>query len=1233
MKQAIFSSIRNEGMDRLLHAVQERRNVALTGLPETMASFMAAKLADDTGKRVLLLAANDLRATHDADDVQQLLGAQAALLPGGDIDLTRGASSHESAWRRLETLTRIAGGEVRMLTASVDAAIQRMGSVDNFRRAVIRLKVGDVCDPKQLMRDLTHMGYERVNLVEGKSQCAMRGAIVDVYPPSGANGLRIEFFDDEIDSIRAFDCLSQRSLDKQEECLLSPATEVLLGDDEWASAANRMREAIRAAQPEKLRESALFEDLPPLPDMEPEEADGKKIRKPSKKELTATRMAELERRAAQLMNDADILEGGTPFRRIRAWLPLLTEQTSTLLDWYQPDIIVLCEPEVLRKRTEERIAGFGEDLFGAMTRGEAVREQQELLMRWEELVGHMSGCSAVTISEFLEALAGVKVTDTINLHAEQMSSYGSQMKELAEDCREWLQQGVRVAVLCGGVARGQRLQAALTELEVPARFDEAPSTLPEKAVQVLPGTLAKGFAWPAAGLCVISDSDVYGAGYHRTRKRKQAAGERIAAFTDLKPGDYVVHEEYGVGVFLGTERIRYGGDNGELVYHRDYLRVQYADGEELSYPIDQVEQLQRYIGNPNTAPKLSKLGSDSWHRQKSRVREGLRELAFDLLDLYAKRSQQTGFAFSPDTPWQREFEDQFPFELTPDQEQSVREITEDMESERNMDRLLCGDVGYGKTEVSLRAAFKALMDDKQVAILAPTTILAQQHYNTVIKRFRNFPVKVEVLSRFKTAKEVKEILARLKEGDIDILVGTHRLLAKDVQFRDLGLLIVDEEQRFGVQHKEQIKNMKNQVDVLTLSATPIPRTLHMSMVGIRDMSVLQTPPEERLPVQTRVIEYNDAMIRDAILRELSRGGQVYFLYNSVRRIHEFYDRLRALVPEARIGIAHGQMKEHGLEDVMMDFYAGSYDVLLCTTIIESGLDVPTANTLIVFDAHMFGLSQLYQLRGRVGRSNRQAYAYFTIRSQQVLSETAQQRLEAIREFTEFGAGFRIAMRDLEIRGAGNILGPQQSGHLETVGYDLYCKMLEEALKEAKLIRDGTKAAYHNIQTSVEFKVDAYLPDDYVQDERTRLEIYKRIADLSTEAERSDITDELIDRFGDLPKVVEKLLDIAQLRANANRLGMTQVSYRKGGFLMMKLDLNAMPPEDFFFDAMQFADKRLTPSTKLPDVMLMVDPHLDVNGMLTASVKALTRMNRRIDELAAEARAKAEAEAAEADAQA
>ena len=1215
MNQPLFTPT-SPAWARLAAAARETRTIALTGLPETMAAFVAAKLAEETGKRVLLLSANDLKATHDADDGQQLLGGRCACLPGGEIDLTRGASSHESAWRRLETLARIHAGEVSLLCASLEAAVQRMGSAERFAQETIRLRVGDAIEPADLIRRLTRMGYERVSMVEGKGQCAQRGDIVDVYPPAGAVALRIEFFGDEVDSVRAFDTMSQRSLEHAEEAVLPPATEVLLDGAEAKAAADRMRQAIENARPDKPQETSLFADLPPLPDDAEEDAayyDKKIAPKVKQREQTAARIAELERRTAQLMKDADAVEQGLPFRRIRAWLPVLTEEMYTLLDWFRPEIVLLSDPDMLRKRAEERRNGFAEDLDSAMGRGEAVREQEDLLMSWEELVGAMQGRCVVAVTEFLEGLGGVKVQDAIDLKAERVQGYSNQVRTLAEDCRRWIAAGHRIALLCGGVARGQRLENSLRELEVSALFAEDGGELQPGKVTILPGTLGKGFLWEEAGLIVVSDTDVYGAGYRKVKKRSHS-GEKIAAFTDLKPGDFVVHEEYGVGVFLGTTQIKIGGPGG---IRRDFLQIQYQGSDKLNVPIEQLDRVQRYIGNPQNPPKLNSLGNSEWQKQKAKVREGLKAIAFDLVKLYATREKSAGFAFSPDTPWQREFEDQFPYELTPDQAQSVMEITADMEAPKNMDRLLCGDVGYGKTEVSLRAAFKALMDDKQVAILAPTTILAQQHYNTVMKRFKGFPVRVEVLSRFRTAKEVKDILERLKAGEIDILVGTHRLLAKDVQFHDLGLLIVDEEQRFGVQHKEQIKNMKNQVDVLTLSATPIPRTLHMSMVGIRDMSVLETPPEQRLPVQTRVVDYNDGMIRDAILREISRGGQVYFLYNQVKRIEEFYARLRALVPEARIGVAHGQMKEHGLEDVMMDFYGGSYDVLLCTTIIESGLDVPTANTLIVFDADRFGLSQLYQLRGRVGRSNRQAYAYFTVRPDRNLSETADQRLAAIREFTEFGAGFRIAMRDLEIRGAGNILGAEQHGHLATVGYDMYCKLMEEVLAETKDELAGKAPAQPHFETRVDVKVDAYLPETYVKDDRQRMEMYKRIAGLTTDSDRADILDELMDRFGEVPPPVETLLDIAQLRAQANKLGIAQVTYKPGGFLVLKIDLKHLPEDDeSYITAMSQADKRLMPSRMHPDVIILAATNLNEYGILREAVKVLTKWKQRFEELTA-----------------
>lgn len=1175
MNQPLLQCITSPTLDNLTKAVKSGHTIAAGGLQETQTTLLASHLAAQ-GMRVLLLSSNDIKAIRASDDASQLLGSGALCLPGGEIDLTRGTSSHESLWRRLETLTQVSGGNVRLLSASMEAMMQRMGSPEEFRAATVCLAPGDVIPPDQLVTQLVRMGYERVSMVEGKGQCALRGSILDVYPPAQANGVRIEFFDDEVDSIRTLDVITQRSQDKLSSALLCPASEIMLPQEEAPQAAERMRHALDGVLPQEEPEPLLFDNLPPLPEDDdelPSFFDEQVTPKVKKKNLSAARQDELNRRLSSLRSDADTVAAGLPFRRIRAWLTVLTDQVFTLLDWYRPDVIVLSEPDSLRQRTGERQGGFLQELQSAMERGEAVKQQEDLLMDWETLLQAMSPYPLAVACDLLRGLGGIKPQEVFNLESTPVTGYGSQIRTLAEDCQKWLAEGYTVALLSGGVARGKRLQQSLDELGVPAAFDEHGEGLCPGKTTIVPVTLSGGFVWPEARLAIASDTDIWGAGYRKSRSRRNS-GEKIAAFTDLKAGDYVVHEDHGVGIYQGTVHMQSEGAC------RDYLLIQYAGTDKLYVPVEQLQRVQRYIGNPNQPPKLNRIGGGEWAKQKGKVKESLKKLAFDLVALYAKRSQQKGFAFSPDTPWQHEFEDQFPYELTPDQAQSVKEITADMESDRNMDRLLCGDVGYGKTEVSLRAAFKALMDSKQVAILAPTTILARQHYNTVLKRFAGFPVHVEVLSRFRTPKEQKQVIKDVAEGKVDILIGTHRILAKDVHFKNLGLLIVDEEQRFGVAHKEIIKNMKSQVDVLTLSATPIPRTLHMSMVGIRDMSVLETPPEERVPVQTHVVEYSDAVIRDAILRELSRGGQVYFLYNRVQSIEKFYQRLRALVPEARIGVAHGQMKEHGLEDVMMDFYAGSYDVLLCTTIIESGLDVPTANTLIVYDAERFGLSQLYQLRGRVGRSNRQAYAYFTVRTDKMLSETAQQRLDAIREFTEFGSGFRIAMRDLEIRGAGNLLGPEQHGHLATVGYEMYCKMIEETVCEAQ----GKEVA-DQLSTRVDLKVDAYLPDTYIRDDNQRMELYRRIADLHADADREDIIDELVDRFGDTPEVVDTLLDVSHLRYLANRLGISQV-IRKGETVTMRMDEHYTPEPLVLLEAMKRTDPRLALTPTTPTSMLL-----------------------------------------------
>ena len=1205
MTEGLLSTICIPGLEDLLRA-EPGRPAALTGVNQTLAAVIAC-LAAERGKRVLLVAENDLKAARTADDIRQLTGGEGGCLPGGEIDLTRAAGSQESSWRRLEALAAASEGKLRILCAGAEAMAQKMGRPEPFRKLSLRLRPGDIFPPAELVRRLSRMGYDRVEMVEGKGQFAQRGAILDVYPPSLAQGLRIEFFDDEIDGIREFDCISQRSLGEAQEAFLTPAGEALLEEDEYPEAARRMREALEALPGGNTEKDLLFDSLPPLPEDEDDAEAFDRVVAPKirEKQYDEARNLEADRRMERMQGDADLLEQGLPFRRMRAWLPVLTDRTASVCDWFRPDLVLLCEPDRIRTRIGERAQGFAEDLNSAMARHEAVRGQEDLLTDWGGVTRLLASFPLGLLTEMLQGLGGIRPETAATLDATGIPGYGGQLRNLKNDVSGWLEKGYRVWLLSGGSSRGKRLEESLRELGVRAVLRESGGGTEPDGAAILPITLSGGFVIRGGdgcpGTAVVSDADIWGEGYRRSKKKKHS-GERISTFTDLKTGDYVVHEDHGVGIYQGITRIQSEGS-----WH-DYLLIQYGGNDKLYVPVEQLERVQRYIGNPNQPPKLNRLGGGEWARQKGKVRESLKTLAFDLKALYAERSQNTGHAFSPDTAWQREFEDEFPWELTPDQAQSVKEIREDMESDRNMDRLLCGDVGYGKTEVSLRAAFKAISDNKQVALLAPTTILVQQHYNTIVKRFRHTGARVDYLSRFRTPAEQREIIAKLASGDIDLIVGTHRLLAKDVKFRDLGLLIVDEEQRFGVAHKEVIKNMKRQVDVLTLSATPIPRTLHMSMTGIRDMSVLETPPEERIPVQTVVTEYSDALIRDAILRELGRDGQVYFLYNRVRSIGSFYERLRALVPEARIGVAHGQMKEHQLEDVMMDFYAGRYDVLLCTTIIENGLDVPNANTLVVYDAERFGLSQLYQLRGRVGRSSRQAYAYFTVRADHMLTETAQQRLTAIREFTEFGAGFRIAMRDLEIRGAGNILGPEQHGHLATVGYDMYCKLMEETLNEVQ-----GRQTVRELETQVNLRVDAFLPSEYVADEKQRMEMYKRIASVVTDEDRADVTDEMIDRYGSLPPAAETLLDVSQLRALCNRLGVSRVARGKEG-LIMKLDERYVPDPACLLQAISETDGRLALSAGTATRLILKAPGLPEEELLQEALKVARRVVRRVSEL-------------------
>lgn len=791
------------------------------------------------------------------------------------------------------------------------------------------------------------------------------------------------------------------------------------------------------------------------------------------------------------------------------------------------------EPHRLQETAETVEAEYTESLKNRADAGMKEEGEEELrVFQTKDIISEMNRYSGIGLTT-LESKCGLfKVRSVYTVQAKGVNPYNNSFELLTRDLKRLKRNGYRVVLLSGSRTRAKRLAEDLRDYDLSSFYSE------DMQREVKPGEImaaygyaSEGYEYPMLKFVVISESDIFGR-KKKKKKRKKYEGQRIQDFAELKPGDYVVHENHGIGVYKGIEKI----EVEKIV--KDYMKIVYAEGGVLYIPVAQMDLIQKYAGADAKKPRLNKLGTIQWGKTKSQVKKAVQIVAKDLVELYAVRQQSEGFVYGPDTVWQKEFEEMFPFEETDDQLQAIEDTKHDMESKKIMDRLICGDVGYGKTEIAIRAAFKAVQEGKQVVCLVPTTILAQQHYNTFVQRLKEFPVRIDLLCRFRSAAEQKKTIEDTKKGFVDILIGTHRVLSKDVVFKDLGLLIIDEEQRFGVTHKEKIKKLKENIDVLTLTATPIPRTLHMSLIGIRDMSVLEEAPNERMPIQTYVMEYNDEMVREAITRELARDGQVYYVYNRVNDIADVAGRIQSLVPDANVAFAHGQMKERELEDIMYDFINGDIDVLVSTTIIETGLDIPNANTMIIQDADRFGLSQLYQLRGRVGRSNRMAYAFLLYQRDKLLKEVAEKRLAAIREFTDLGSGIKIAMRDLEIRGAGNLLGEAQSGHMEAVGYDLYCKMLNEAVRQLK---GGPEA--ETFTTLIDLNVDAYIPEYYIKNEYQKLDIYKRIAAIESEEELEDMTEELIDRFGDIPKKVQQLLVIASLKSLAHSVYVTAIEQK------------------------------------------------------------------------------------------
>lgn len=1075
-----------------------KAGLALSGCVDSQKLHMIYGLSDGF-KYKIIATYSELRAKELYEDYK-FYDRNVAVYPAKDLIFYQAdIHGNQLVMERMKCLRRIVEGRPMTIITTFASLMTPQVPISVLEKSVMRIGRHKEIDMNALAGQLVAMGYEKSYQVESPGQFSVRGGIVDIFDLTEENPYRIELWGEEVDSIRSFDILSQRSIERLETVRIYPATELILTEDELSAGLKRIEAEAR-------HQADLFQK-----DFLTEEAA--RIR---------TQVRELKEEVMELKSLVN-LEG-----YVRYFFP----QTTSFLDIFDESkaCIFLDEPARIKEHALAVEMEFRDSMTHRAEKGYILPGQMDLLYGSEETAARLSGMRCVSIAAMDMKNPIVKPEKKFDIAAKSMPSYNNSFESLVKDLSRYKRNGYRILLLSGSRTRAKRLAEDLREQDLAAFYSEDPDReVKPGEIMTFYGRVLKGFEYPLLKFVVLSESDIFGAEKKKKKKKKVYEGQKINDFSELRVGDYVVHENHGLGVYQGIEKVEV-----EKVV-KDYIKIEYRDGGNLYILATGLDVIQKYASADAKKPKLNKLGTQEWNKTKSRVKGAVDEVAKDLVELYAVRRQKEGYRFGRDTVWQREFEEMFPFEETEDQIAAIEATKDDMQSSRIMDRLICGDVGYGKTEIAIRAAFKAVQEGKQVVFLVPTTILAQQHYNTFVQRMKEFPVRVDLLSRFRSAAEQKKTVEDLRKGFVDIIIGTHRVLSKDVVFKDLGLLIIDEEQRFGVTHKEKIKKLKDDVDVLTLTATPIPRTLHMSLVGIRDMSVLEEAPNDRMPIQTYVLEYNEEMVREAIVRELSRNGQVYYVYNRVNNIADVAARVQSLVPEANVAFAHGQMKESELERIMYEFISGEVDVLVSTTIIETGLDISNANTIIIHDSDNMGLSQLYQLRGRVGRSNRNAYAFLMYKRDKMLKEVAEKRLQAIREFTDLGSGFKIAMRDLEIRGAGNLLGQKQHGHMEAVGYDLYCKMLNEAVKNLK----GIETA-EDFNTTIDLDVDAYIPPSYIVNEVQKLDIYKRIAGIENRAESEDMREELMDRFGEIPKSVDNLLRIALIRVRAHKLYMPEV---------------------------------------------------------------------------------------------
>lgn len=1061
---------------------------------ESLPHFIYA-LWTHSEESVFLIVEDEVRARKLYESALGFPNIRLADFPRSNISFHNiKALESDGDTRRLRTLNKLVEEEKFITIASAEALIKKISTPTYFKEMALDIGFEDEIDTRDLEERLAILQYERVERVEGRGEFAIRGGIIDIYPIDYKNPVRIELFDTEIDSIRTFEVGTQRSVDEMDTIRIPPAREFLLTD--------RDKEDILGG---------LRADIDSIASKDYGDKDKEKLEGKYKKIL-------------------DKVDQGLTLDNMDLVLPYVKNDSyANVLDYFQ-GILVFEDLDRVFQKLGDIEEKYQEDLAYQVEKAEGFISQQAGIFTERQIRSRVKDRPLINISQLKKKLKSQKPDLVHKLQSSEVVSYAKQFPKLVEELKARVKNSYQVVIFTGSEALGQRLEKNLSKEGIDSIYIDDPASQPSPGrVLITPFSNTRGYDYHDSRAIFITHHEIYGTEKILKKKKKKKLQPSLTV-ADLNIDDYVVHENHGIGVYKGLEEIEISG------VKKDYLILEYRGTDKLYIPTDQMDLIQSYIGTGDKRPQLSKLGSNQWSKTKARAKKIVEEIAEDLVALYARRAKEKGFAFSKDDQWQKDFEDSFPYQETEGQIQAVEEIKADMESERPMDRLLCGDVGFGKTEVALRAAFKAVMDSKQVAILVPTTILAQQHYSNIKKRFKNFPVNVDVISRFRTKGQQDQVLRSTRAGEVDILVGTHRILSQDVNFKDLGLLIIDEEQRFGVKDKEKIKLMKENVDVLTLSATPIPRTLQMGMIGIRDMSLLDEAPEERHPTSVYVLEYEASVIRDAIIREMSRDGQVYFVYNRVNDMEKIVSHLRDLVPEASIAVAHGQMNEKVLEQIMSDFNEGLYDVLVSTSIIETGMDIHNVNTMIIYNADYLGLSQLYQLKGRVGRSSRSSYAYFTYEAGKSLTEISEKRLKAIKDFGEFGSGLKIAMRDLELRGAGNILGESQSGHIDSIGYDLYMKFLEEAINKNK---EGYQGPLNEV--SIDLNIDSYIPSNYIKTSQDKIELYKKIAEISTKDKYYDIIDELVDRFGDPPKPVQNITKISLVKNLSSRLGFTAIT--------------------------------------------------------------------------------------------